>query len=851
MLTRVLENGLEVALQTMPNSKMASLQFWTRTGALHENDKERGMSHLLEHMLFKGTDIYKTGEISERIEALGGDINAYTSFDRTVYYVHVPSRHLKESYAILKNFVFHSTLDEKELTREKEVVVEEIKRSLDSPGSLVGYKVFEVCYPGSNMQFPILGTAKSVRATTREALMNYYKSRYTPNNMAFVATGYFDEKELFEMVQDSLENYDNEKFSERKGINFHPAHNSGVSYTLLKGDFEKPKFEMAFPSTALENFASPYLDLICFALGGGELSRLSRKLKDELGLVSSVYVSNYNPSFPGLISISCSPLTDDFETLAKIIYEEVEKLKTSAPITASEKKRAVAQMKAEKVFDEESTEARARLLGTSLMTNYKTHFEDLYFNLLETIRDEDLESIASRFLDFSKARVVALCNEKSKLNSSQFSQQMEKFFQNNLSVKKQNKKTTKLKQVKDFVSSFEKKKGYEKVHFTKADSKLFSLSLCSFGGLLAENEKDVGSHFLLSSSLGKATQSKDFEDFSSRLEEMGAELEYFSGKDSFGMKLSGLKENEDELLALAKESFLEAKIEKSALENARRSALQAIDSKGDQPARRAFKKFGEVVLGHTPYRWPVYGSKENLERLEEKQLENSFKSLRQNHFVSSYVGSKESLNLTDWFADSKGLALSKKTVMKNVEKTNETIHIPSKKEQNHILVGCEAYDWKNEKRYTLAVLSNILGGMGGRLFLELRDKQSLAYTVSPVVNTGVLTGSFSVYMACSPEKTTQALDGLRDELSKVSTSKIAEQELKRAQNSLISSYHADLEESPSLSLHMALMQLYGVGYNEIKEYDERVLSVRAEEILEMSQSLFAEKNLTKIVVGSV
>ncbi|RYZ54674.1 MAG: insulinase family protein, partial [Proteobacteria bacterium] len=146
MLRKHLDNGLDVCIQESSFSKMFALQCWINVGSIHEQAGEEGMSHCLEHMLFKGTRKFAVGELSRRVEFLGGEMNAYTSFDHTVFYLTLPSMHAAEAVEILAEAIFHSTFDGEELNREKEVILEEMKRGEDSPSHALGRKIFETIY---------------------------------------------------------------------------------------------------------------------------------------------------------------------------------------------------------------------------------------------------------------------------------------------------------------------------------------------------------------------------------------------------------------------------------------------------------------------------------------------------------------------------------------------------------------------------------------------------------------------------------------------------------------------------------------------------------------------------------
>src|SRR3954465_856116 len=189
----VLPNGLTLILKRDTSAALASVQVWVKTGSIHEDEHlGAGLSHYLEHMLFKGTERRAGREISATVQAHGGYINAYTTFDRTVYYIDVPSDHTNVAIDLLADAVLHSTMPAEEVTKEKDVILREIDMCLDDPDQRLGQALFETAFRTHPYRQPIIGHRDVFAATTRENLMGYYRARYVPNNLVLVIVGDFD-----------------------------------------------------------------------------------------------------------------------------------------------------------------------------------------------------------------------------------------------------------------------------------------------------------------------------------------------------------------------------------------------------------------------------------------------------------------------------------------------------------------------------------------------------------------------------------------------------------------------------------------------------------------------------------
>ncbi len=187
---RVLENGMTILVREDSSSQVSSVQLWVNTGSIHEGPLlGAGVSHYLEHMLFKGTEKRSGKQISREVQSLGGYINAYTTFDRTVYYIDLPSEHTLGAIDILTDAGFNSTLPEDEVEKERQVILREIDMGKDDPDHLVGRALFETAYRVHPYKYPVIGYKDIFETVTRDELMDYYKSRYVPNNMVLVVTG--------------------------------------------------------------------------------------------------------------------------------------------------------------------------------------------------------------------------------------------------------------------------------------------------------------------------------------------------------------------------------------------------------------------------------------------------------------------------------------------------------------------------------------------------------------------------------------------------------------------------------------------------------------------------------------
>ena len=352
----VLDNGFTIILKEDPSAPVAAIQVWVRTGSANETEEEAGITHLIEHMIFKGTPTKKTGEIAGTIEGSGGNINAYTSFDRTVYFVEIASSHFATGLDVLLDAVQHSLFDTVELEREKEVVLEEYRRSLDIPRRRLSWAVMDLCYKKHPYGRPIIGYESTIRSFDRKAILNYMDKWYTPDNMVLVAVGDFKTSQALKTIKSLVKD-----FPERSGQK--PLRPQEPKQTALRKIIKKDRVQQVYldMSWHIPSLTHPDiypLDLLETILSHGKSSRLYGRLKMEANLVYSVSAGAYALSDPGLFSIDANlgpeNLGKALEAIAGVIAEI-----TRGPVPESELKKAKTIAEADFVFDMETMAGQA------------------------------------------------------------------------------------------------------------------------------------------------------------------------------------------------------------------------------------------------------------------------------------------------------------------------------------------------------------------------------------------------------------------------------------------------------------------------------------------------------------
>lgn len=853
VLRKRLKNGLDVVIQENHFSKMFALQCWIGVGSLNEEPSEQGISHCIEHMLFKGTRSFAVGEISRKVEFLGGEMNAYTSFENTVFYLTLPARYAAEAVEILNEAIFYSTFDADELEREKEVILEEMKRNQDSPGHALGRCIFENIYKDSRAALPIIGYESTVKSFSSDTLRGFHRKWYQPMNMKLIAVGDVKASELWDQIEQTFGTAHGTSVQSEVTVN--PPAIKGVHVHIIEGDYEQPRLEIAFSSPGLLHEDVLPLDMAAFALGSGESSRLNRRIRDEQQLTSTVGCSIYAPRFGGLFELSAMPQVENYLACAEAIGRELARLKYEEPVSSQELDRARANAKADRVYSEETVSGQAQALGHALQTPYELSHDLINEAKMNRITPYEVAGAVERWIREDGCVIACVVPKASQaeLSAAAIKAAFERGFS-----KPAHKKAAKAK-ASPYRSGVYLESLTPQITFLYKQQKhndLFNLTAICSGGLRTESEVNAGFHHILADVLGSATKQLNYENMLQRIEGQGAVLAGFSGKDSFGLKLQCLSEQARSLVPLFAETLLEPRFPMEQLQSAKLEVFDEIQMERDAPASVAMRAFQQAVYGTHPYRYPVWGLEEVVNSLTPETLLRDYERLRDNsHWIVSGVGPEPFDLVADeirkLLADlNRSVARAKLTdsSMPVTLKASEA-RIKKDKEQVHLVKGTLGLSWSDPDRYALDILANALGGSGGQLFIKLRDEQSLAYSVAPLHSYGCHRGLFGVYMGCSPHKLEDARKGIDQVWQGICEDGLTQYELERARNYLIGSHEADMQRGDAQCMTMALMELYGLGFDDFETYAQKLQEISKEAVQKVARRLIREQEHVSIQVG--
>jgi len=829
MLRTTLDNGLSVILVEDHSAPVVALNVWVRTGSADERPDQWGMAHVHEHMLFKGTEKRGVGEIAATVEGAGGNINAFTSYDMTVYHITMASRDAPTGVDVLADAVLHSTFDAAELAKEEEVVIEEIRRSDDTPDSLISKALFETAYQQHPYRREVIGTQESVRSFTREGLLEFYHHWYVPNNMTFVAVGDFDSAAVLEQVKKSFAG------AQPRQDLAHPRapepEQTAARAAVVKSEVEQSLLGVAWKITGFGSPDTPYLDLLAMVLGGGDSSRLYREVKDREQLVHGIHASSYTPLDPGLFFVDAELEADNLDATVVAVGEQVRRLRDFGP-SQTELERARTNLLSSQVHERETMEGQAQKYGYFELLAGGLEAEKRYLDQVKAATKGDLQRVAQQYLVPQHATVVALLGKDADgaTSEAKLLAALERGSGGEIAQ-------FPAQPLRDGIRSYTLPNGLRVLVKANHSVPLVSLRLAFRGGLLAESEKTEGITSFVSELLSKGTTSRSAAQFAADVENIAGDVSGFAGKNSFGLSADFLSESLDTGLDLFADVLLHPAFAADEIEKLRVERRAALRRREDNLGTKAFELFQKELYPTHPYRFSSLGTLESLGKTDRAALVSYWAKLAQpSNAVLGVVGDVDpdrfvealAARLGEWKSPG-AVALPTRTTPAVPSKTREATLI-KKKNQSHIVYGFLALQIDDPDLPALDVLTQVLGGQGGRLFVELRDRQSLAYSVTAFEMEGVDPGMFAVYMAGAPEKLDESLAGIRGELDKIVNEPVTDDELSRAKGYLIGTQAVSLQRYGGQAMLLSLDELYGLGATHHLDYANRISAVSAADV---------------------
>jgi zinc protease len=842
-------NGLDILMIPSKQAPVVALQGWIRFGAADESDDIAGVAHLFEHLLFKGTQKRKVGQIANEIEGLGGDLNAYTTYDHTVMHMTLPSKHLDLGLDILADSLQNSQVEESELANERPVILEEIKRRNDMPGSLASDLLRGALFKGHPYARPVIGYDSVVEKISREKILELYHKNYVSNKMFIVVAGDFDEAHVLKISADLFRNL-------KPGV---PSQNRNLAQQL-NGKEEHFKNHPTSPDALIQigwlgpkasDSSVAALDAFCLILGQGESSRLTKKIVHEKSLVRDIGSSLWTPRDAGSFVIGIKDTAGIAKKLPDIlgyIQDEIEK-----PISELELEKAKKNLLSQAIYSKETVDGLAERFGyyESIVGDHKYDFH--YLDQVNELSVNDVEEARNKLIDWNKSVIGGIVPAKDKLPS--FEIKKPKKEQSQLLKDPKSQKPTTL---------VEKAKVGQLTVLLRPLTNLpvFSLRWVGIGGsrIEPENKNGLGNLWartVTQSALGLDGKVWSREKINEVFDLSSAGLSSFHGRNSWGYQLDGLSDDFEKLFEITMATIFRPTFDAQVFKLEKEHLLQDIKSSRDRPATVVNEIFSKALFGKHPMGRSPIGDTKIVSKLKRTDLEKYHQVQITKPQVLSVAGD---ISMSRILHVIQGLEskfkyqpLSPLLKVKAPKAPKKGVELRStlKKEQTHILMGVQTCPMKHKDRWALIGLSAVLSGQGGRLFIELRDKMSLCYTVAPTSTSTLDGGGFGFYIATSPEKETTAREALAKEIRRLRDEGLEDEEWQKAKSFYLGNHLIDQQRFATQATGIALDELYGNGFEEYFEFENQFGKLSAKDIVTVVKKYFSEKALKNAVTAVV
>jgi zinc protease len=861
-----LKNGLPVLLIENHKSPVVSVQMWVRTGSADECKGEEGISHFIEHLVFKGTERYGVGQIASLVEASGGELNAYTSFDQTVFYVNISREFSDIALDVISEMMGFPQFETGEIDNEREVVIEEIKRSNDSPSRQASRLLFSTVFRKHPYGIPVIGYDKIIKRVSRKTLIDYYQSRYIPKNMHLVVAGDFETPQMMKKIDAAFGRMDAYKL--RKVTRAKEQVQTAARLAVEIVPFEEAQFHVAWriPGASHKDIAA--LDVLALILGQGESSRLARKLRMETALTNSIGAGTFTPKDNGIFTVSGTLNVDQAESAFEVLRAELVAIAAEPP-SDEELKKAIVNFESEEFYAMETIEGVARKAGSfeNLMGDY-AYFEK-FLRQIYALKPEDLQKVARKYLGTEAMTIIMMApRQKKELTAGlkKWTEAYQKTFAE-ASVRKskvvRRRATPKMKWHLGSADhggnkDIEKQvlKSGAAVFFRQSNATpVLSAKAGFLGGLRIESANQTGLTELLSRVWTSGTKTLTEAQISERIENMAGGLSAFGGRNSAGLSLQTLAPFEAEALELFDDVVTEPVISAEAVEREKTVMMERIRSRDDNPSQIVSQMFSAAMFKGHPYERDLYGTRESVTALTTESVYGHLKHMA--NARNLWVVVTGAINKDRWISH---LETATTHLPKGKPLANSFVHHGPRsdmrefrslaREQTHIILGYKGLTLSDPRRYTLQIIQAVLAGQGGRLFLELRDKASLAYSVAPMRMEGVDTGYFGAYIGCSPEKGKKAIEMMNVEFKKLVDTKISDLELDRAKRYLIGRHDIDLQRNSAICASVLFNEIYGIDSAEIFRYADHLRDVSSADVQKLAKEILAQPSVM-CAVGNV
>lgn len=845
-IKEVLPNGLTVLVTESHASPVVAINLWVRAGYFDEEDSEIGISHVIEHMFFKGTaERPRPDQIAVEIKGLGGELNAGTYYDSTNYYVVLPAANFRKGLEIQADALMHPTIDPDELGREIEAVLQEARRKIDTPSAYAMEMMYAEAFREHRIRRWRIGTEEGVRAMTRDDLMAYYRTHYVPGRVILSIVGDVDPAKAIEAAHLFLGGME---AAEGAPLGSPPEPRTRqFRYRRLRGDISRSQLVVGFHAAPALSDDDMALRILAHVLGSGRSSRLFQAVKEREGLVDSIGMGLQSFQDIGVMAVVAGCAPDKARAAMDAIQAELQGLRREPP-AAGEIERA------RTAIEFQHHQSRSEVLGQSAILAYYEAMggfalADEVVERLRQVSAKDVRKVAEKYLDIDGVTILEYVPDSAKVDEIDPAVLQDDLRRVSPAAPPSDETGARGVPATAAATPPQVQTGVAAGPVTRHrfesgplllleenhDLPLVSFCVAFRGGRAGEGRGKCGITRLMQSTMVKGTPQREASRLATEVDALGTSIERMIDEDYFGFAMTVLSKHARRAFGILMDVVRHPAFRHEEIDKERRLMLTAQESIKDQSLPYTFQLFRRAAFGSHPYALPTFGLEAPVQALKR---ENLVKWHRQTvvpaAMVISAVGditSEDAVDLigsgiAEWSHDGQGGKDPGQILPWGAAEAIES----RRRQQTAQIVGFPTPGLLSPERFALDLVQAITSGLGGRFFEEVRGKRGLAYAVHAFNYHRVSGGAFAVYLATSPGDEAEARKVLFREIAHLRQDGPRREEVDRAVRYLVGRHSIALQGNVSRAVRYVDAEVRGPGVEAVLDYPERIAAVGGETV---------------------
>jgi len=834
---RTLPNGLTVLVQENRAAPVVAVRVYVKTGSITEGQYlGTGISHLFEHVLGEGTKTRTKEQVNDEVQAIGGQSNAYTSNDVTAYHITTASSYFERALNSLADSMQNATFPDAEVKTQQGVIHNEMNMGEDDPNRVLWKLFYETAFRVHPVRYPVIGYRQSFDRLTRDDIISYYNSHYTPENTVLSIAGDVRADDVFAATEKAFGAWER-RSAAPSAIPDEPRQVSPRRAVVNKENIQLASMMKGWHTISLQHPDLYALDVLAQILGGGESSRLVRVLRERNSLVSSISAFSHTPDYnAGVFGISATYSPKNTAKVEAAIWQQIDHIKKHG-VTFAELKRAQKQMETSYIFGQDDVADQAERIASDFMSTGDPTFSQRYVARVQAVTPAQVQAMANKYLlwDSTTTAIVQPGRGPASTNTKG-------------SARKPDKPAQLIKLPN----------GMRLIIRENHSTPTVAITIAGLGGVRLEHRDKGGLANLTAQMLTRGSKKRSGEAMAQIIDEMGGSLDAYSGYNSWGINSQWLSRDWLRGLSLVHEAVLQPTFPADELTRLKSQIADGIRARDDDPETTATLLLRRMYYRGHPYSRSTLGELNTIGKLTPADLKAYWaKLLRPNWTVMTVYGDVDAAEVRRQveylFGKFKNNELLPATPTPPAPLPKYDFRERNKPglAQTVMYFGFPGITVQNEDRYALDVLDGALSGIyypGGRLHARLRDNQ-LVYGVHAFSQPGIDTGMFVVYAATTRENQPKVQSIIEEELKKARETNISAEELARAKGMAITAQAVERQSNLSQAQQASSDELLGLGFRESSYYESRINAITVEDVRRVAEKYLRPDNSALAIVG--